>query len=178
MKSILENTLPVKNQKPRSITTIETDLGNAGNFYRQALGAAKGAQIDAERLEAQIVARGTSVVPSGENMDEPANYRQAYMAIEQVISEAVLARAYADLINACPEVKEAREIVQPLLDELAAAQALEIKVNQEHAIAERTIAEAKDKARAEFEKSLDAVPEVVAAVKQATPFLRKGVLVA
>ena len=175
MESIVSQ-LKVKNRNHRSSAAIKAEIESAPIEARHCRNIYLAALVDATEAERFCVTHATAF-KGADFSDNIANNRGAFLRLGDQLRKATDARNLCNLLASSPEVVEARAKLDPLHDELEAAQAREQLEAQQAARAHQEVADATAQARADLEAKIDQHPLVVAAAKKAAPFYRKGELV-
>lgn len=177
MKSILSDTTTKAKQSSRSSVEVLAAIQSVPIEHRIAWATAIGTEREVAEIEARCISTLTSHQGFEIELNNPDSRRGAFLLIGEDLEKGASLRWLSNALEAAPITIEARALLDPLHTELAEAKQREQEQAHQAARAAAAVEEAKDKARAEFEASLNDQPEVVEAVKKLEPFRRLGAMV-
>jgi len=179
MESILTEIKQKKTKTVRSSASVLEAIQATSLSSRTIFAAIRGVRHDLAELEQLALANGTCFRGGTESEVILQNKPLigGYLSILPFLEKAAACRRYLEILESSPEGTAAEASLQPLIEELKAAEESERVEADKAARAQQDVRDAKVAALAELESKLDDHPLVVEAKKKAAPFFRKGELV-
>jgi len=179
MESILTEIKPKKTKPVRSSAEVLEAIQATTLSSRTIFAGIRGARHDLAELEQLALANGTCFRGGTESEVILQNKPLigGYLSILPFLEKAAACRRYVEILESSPEGKHAEATLQPLIDELEAAQERERIETAKAAAAAQELRDAKQAALADLQSQVDQHPLVLEAAKKLEPFRRLGQVV-
>ena len=179
MESILTEIKQKKTKTVRSSASVLEAITATGISCRKLFAAIRGSRLDL--AEHQRLTLENATIATGGFGDEPHMRNQpnqgSFLSIVPFLSDAAACRFYLDTLENSAQGKHAISLLEPLFEELEAAQEREQIEADQAARAAQELRDAKESARVELESKLDQHPAVIEAQRKLEPFRRLGQVV-